>query len=139
MAGDGTNRGYLAEGVVLYFLILNTVRNQAMLRKAVWTLVMAGILMGSLSILQTFVGSRKNLGGFAQTKNSKIGTGSTGWNGKGELRDTRASGTVGEENYYAQIMLMLLPLAASRFFTRNLVSLGLLARWLASRLPAPSC
>ena len=59
---------YLAEEVVLYFLILNTVRNQAMLRKAVWTLVMAGILMGSLSILQTFVGSHKNLGGFAQTK-----------------------------------------------------------------------
>ena len=121
---------YLAEGVVLYFLILNTVRNQAMLRKAVWTLVIAGILMGSLSILQTFVGSHKNLGGFAQTKNSKIGTGATGWNGKGELRDARASGTVGEENYYAQIMLMLLPLAASRYFyekSRKLRIIGALA------------
>jgi putative inorganic carbon (HCO3(-)) transporter len=121
---------YLAEGVVLYFLILNTVRNQEMLRKAVWTLVVAGTLMGSLSILQNFVGSHKNFGGFAQTKNSKIGTGATGWNGKGELRDARASGTVGEENYYAQIMLMLLPLAASRFFyekSRKLRVFGALA------------
>ena len=121
---------YLAEGVILYFLILNTVRTQDMLRKAVWTLVMAGCLMGSLSILQDISGSHKNFGGFAQTKDSRIGTGTTGWNGKGALRDSRASGTVGEENYYAQIMLMLLPLAASRFWfeqSRKLRILGGLA------------
>lgn len=121
---------YLTEGIVLYFLILNTVRTQAMLRKAIWTLILAGCVMGTFSLVQGITGSKQSFGGFAQVKDSRIGTGQTAWGGKHVLRDTRAAGTVGEENYYAQIMLMLVPLAFSRFWfehSRRLRMLGLLA------------
>jgi len=74
---------YVVEGILLYFLVLNTVRSQGMLRKAVWTLVMAGSLLGSLSILQQVVGSRHGFGGLAQSKESHINTGATGWGGLG--------------------------------------------------------
>jgi O-antigen ligase len=121
---------YLSEGVILYFLILNTVRTEAMLRKAVWTLVLAGVLMGTLSLLQQVSGSLKTFGGLAQIHVDRIEGDTTNWSGKSNLESGRASGTIGEENYYAQIMLMLLPLAASRFwFEKSLMLrlLGLLA------------
>jgi O-antigen ligase len=107
---------YLAEGIVLYFLILNTVRSEEMLRKAVWTVVLAGFLMGSLSLLQQISGSGKTFGGLAQIHVDRLESDTSDSTGKNVAQSGRASGTVGEENYYAQIMLMVLPLAASRFW-----------------------
>ena len=106
---------YVAEGLVLYFLILNTVRTEDMLRKAVWTLVMAGCFMGSLSLLQQVSGSGKTFGGLAQLHTDRIETGPRAAMVKA-AESGRAAGTIGEQNYYAQIMLMVLPLAASRFW-----------------------
>jgi putative inorganic carbon (HCO3(-)) transporter len=107
---------YLVEGIVLYFLILNTVRSEEMLRKAVWTVVLAGFLMGSLSLLQQVSGSMKTFGGLAQIHVDRLESDTSNGAGKNVAQSGRASGTVGEENYYAQIMLMVLPLAASRFW-----------------------
>jgi hypothetical protein len=116
---------YLVEGIVLYFLILNTVRTEEMLRKAVWTLILAATFMGSLSLLQQVSGSGKTFGGLAQLHVDRIGTGQSTRDGK-KTESGRVSGTIGEQNYYAQIMLMVLPLAASRFWFEKSQKLRLL-------------
>ena len=108
----GRIASYVLEGVVLYFLILNTVRTPGALRKAVWALVLAGCLMGSFSLYQEATRSYdKTFGGLAQIETEEIGTGQTDFGGKAVLRP-RLAGPIGETNRYAQIMLVLLPLAA---------------------------
>ncbi len=103
--------GYVVEGLVLYFLVLNTVRTRTALRKAIWTLVLSGVLMGSLSLYQK--GTHRfdrDFGGLAQVEVEAITTGGTDLNSQATSRP-RAAGPIGEKNCYAQIMLVLLPLA----------------------------
>jgi hypothetical protein len=105
---------YSLEGVVLYFLFINTIRTSALLRKAIWTVILAGCLMGSVSLYQEATGSYDNVfGGFAQVKQSKMNVGVDEETGEKILR-RRLAGPVGEKNRYAQVMVVLLPLALFR-------------------------
>lgn len=98
------------EGLALYFLINNLIRSTTMLRRVIWTLLLAGAVMGSVPIYQQLTGTfENNYWGLGQTSVEAFGTGVE--NIDGEIGQYRLAGSIGEQNRYAQIMLMLAPLA----------------------------
>src|SRR5882724_3380227 len=132
--------GYLVEGLVPYFLLTNVVRDFSTLRRATWALLLAGSLMGGLTVYQRATHTEDRIyGGMAQMgtdvtltasgqERSLRPSGPTERGGAaGQLR---AAGPIGETNRYAQILLVLLPLAVLMIRTgssRTLQALGLAA------------
>lgn len=116
---------FLTEGLLLYLLVTNVVRTPELLRRAVWALLFAGAVMGAISVWQETTGSySQTLGGLAQV--SKGGFSVTQSLGGGAELRPRLTGPIGEQNRYAQIMLVLLPLAvwAARMEPTRTLRLG---------------
>ena len=113
---------FVIEGLALYILVTNTIRSPGAVRAVVWVLLIVGAILGGLSLFQQITETYTNAYfGFAQTESSVTGTTSTGIE--------RLAGPIGEKNRYAQIMLMLVPLAimqatAERRRGVKLVALG---------------
>lgn len=106
---------YLTEGLGLYFLVTNVVRTPETLRRAVWTLLFAGALLGALTFHQQVTKNFKsNYWGFAQVSAAAFGTGVERISG--EVEQPRLAGPIGEQNRYAQTMLMLVPLGLFRLW-----------------------
>lgn len=106
---------YIGEGVILYSLIVNTVRTPETLRRAIWALLIAGAFLGGLSFYQQVTGTYSNdYWGFAQVK-SAGGFGTGVENLQGQVEQFRLDGPVGDKNYYAQILLVLIPLGLFQF------------------------
>lgn len=96
-----------------------------MLRYAVWALVFAGLVIGGLVVFQELSGSYDNdFQGFAQTGNA-FGTGEEDL--QGEVTQTRLAGPLGKPNRFAQIMMMLVPLAMFRFWGERSMTPRLIA------------
>jgi O-antigen ligase len=109
---------FVVEGLALYFLILNTVRSQRLLYYSVWLLIIVGLVLGSLSFYQQITGTFDNrYGGFAQISNAEFSTGQELL--MGEVMQPRLAGPLGDQNRYAQIMLMLAPLALFRVWSER--------------------
>lgn len=110
---------FTLEGLILYFLIINVVRNLDALKRILWVLITAGSLLGSLSLYQELTQNyQQQFGGLAarslHKEDRQLAT-NQGSETQKELRlANRSQGPVDGPNRYAQIMLMLLPLA---FFT----------------------
>lgn len=135
---------FLLEGVAIYFLVVNVVREYATLRRATWALLLAGSLMGGLSIFQHVTHSQNsNYGGLAML-GAELDFNPTGreivrpgavwenFNPEGATSSVvgsqfRSAGPIGEPNRYAQVLVVLLPLAALRFRRERSRTL----RWLA--------
>jgi putative inorganic carbon (hco3(-)) transporter len=108
------------EGLLIYFFVINVVRDIGVLRRIVWVLMLTGTLLGGLTIYQDVTQSYTNeFGGLAQRSIEEWDESLTQAEGSGALsgratwrRADRADGPVDGPNRYAQIMLMLLPLAA---------------------------
>jgi putative inorganic carbon (hco3(-)) transporter len=106
---------FIVEGICLYFLITNVVRTPAMLRRVIWVLLIAGTFMGALSVYQQLTHTyHNNYWGFAQMSNAAFGTGGETINGKNLQQ--RLAGPLGDQNRYAQNMLMLVPLGLFCFW-----------------------
>jgi hypothetical protein len=117
---------YLLEGLSLYFVVTNVIRDSSTLRRATWALVLAGGLMGGISVFQKVTHTQKNIyGGLAQVladfhpgrsggrvedvlRSRTLDRGSANEGGEvvGQLR---AGGPIGEPNRFAQILVVLLP------------------------------
>jgi putative inorganic carbon (HCO3(-)) transporter len=105
---------FITEGLLLYFLVSNVIRTPATLRRVIWVLLLAGSLMGALSLYQELTRSySNNFGGFAQISNFGFKDGDPFL---GFVRRPRLGGPIGEQNRYAQVMIVLLPLALFRFW-----------------------
>ncbi len=105
------------EGLLLYILITNVVRTPQVMRMGVWALMAAGAFMGGVSVYQQATRSfDSNLGGFGQVSE---GPGFQVAEGRAVVRQRRLCGPIGEQNRYAQVMMMLIPLALSRFMTER--------------------
>ena len=110
---------YVLEGLILYILILNTIRTPALLHQAIWALILAGVLMGSISLYQEAKGDYENsFGGMSVVNDSVINTGQVTTFGK-EIKRPRLAGPLGEKNRYAQVMVVLLPLALFRIWSER--------------------
>lgn len=117
--------GTVCEGLLMYVLITNVVRTPATLKVGLWALVAAGAFMGGISVFQQTTRSfDSDFGGFGQLSG---GRGFEVEHGRGTVRQRRLSGPIGEKNRYAQVMLMLVPLAFSRFWTERRYSLRAVA------------
>lgn len=117
---------FLIEGIGLFFLVTNIVRTQEMLRRVTWTLLIAGAVIGALSFYQQVTRSYDtNFWGFAQLSEAAFNTGQEGIEGK--ITQWRLTGPIGEQNRYAQIMLMLVPLGMFRFWGEKRVLARILA------------
>jgi len=110
---------YLTEGLLLYLLVSNAVRTLPVLTATLWTLILAGALLGGLSVFQEFTHTYANdYAGFAQV--DRLDTGG-GFNiapadaTQKELRP-RLGGPLGSENRYAQLLAVVFPLALMRAF-----------------------
>jgi putative inorganic carbon (hco3(-)) transporter len=99
---------FFVEGLLLYFLLTNLIRTPQMLKRVVWVLLVSGALIGGLSLYQQVTQTfDNNYAGFAQVA-SDFGTGVESL--QGEIQQPRLTGSIGEQNRYAQNMLMLVPL-----------------------------
>jgi putative inorganic carbon (HCO3(-)) transporter len=86
---------FAIEGFGLYFLLINVVRTPEMLRQVTWVLLAAGAFISIFSIHQDLTNNYdSNYWGLAQR---------------------RLTGSIGETNRFAQVMLMLVPLGIFRF------------------------
>jgi hypothetical protein len=110
------------QGIVLYFLILNTVRTHAQLQRCLWAMVLVGVLLGTLSFIQRVTHSyRKDFAGFAvsnpfdQAREAADPTEPVKQSEDQQLEamypSWRAMGSLGDPNFYAQIMIVLMPIA----------------------------
>lgn len=119
---------FVTEGILLYFLTVNVIRSPATLRRVLWTVVIAGALVGALTTYQELTGSyNESFGGFAQitSRGIDVGTDPLGT----DQRQPRLAGPLGEQNRYAQVLLVLLPVAVALAQTekrrwRQLLALG---------------
>jgi hypothetical protein len=115
----GSVATYLTEGLLLYLLVSNAVRTTRTLTRVVWVLIVAGALLGALSVFQELTHTYSNdYGGLAQVDRLDSGGGfniAPEDSGEKILRP-RLGGPLGSENRYAQILAVLFPLALVRAF-----------------------
>lgn len=114
------------QGIVLYFMVLNVVRTPAMLRRCLWAMILAGVLLGALSFVQKITRTyAKDYAGFAVTRGFDEDDISDADAVQQQAEDQnyaalyptwRAMGSLGDANYYGQIMLVLVPVALLRLW-----------------------
>jgi len=106
--------------IVVVIIMVYFIRTPASFRRIVWTLLAAGIFMGTISVFQNFTNTFGNLyGGFG------------GWeldfsSGSGRHRLT---GPFANPNAYAQVMIVIVPLALDRLWHERDKFLRILAGW----------
>jgi O-antigen ligase len=125
---------FLTEGLLLVLLVTNAVRTVDALRAFIWALLAAGAVMGLISIWQEFTGSYSNtLFGLAQVNEEGFGVGEGAFGT--EVRP-RLAGPIGEQNRFAQVLLVLIPLAIMRVRAEERPSLKLLAAGMGALITA---
>ncbi|MEW5829442.1 MAG: hypothetical protein AB1846_11170, partial [Chloroflexota bacterium] len=107
---------YLKDAVIAIIIIM-LIQRPSSLRRAVWALLLTGLFMGTLSVFQQLTGTFGNdYFGFARVNSSST----TG---------TRLAGPIGDPNFYAQIMVLLIPLTIDRVWNERKLFLKALAGW----------
>jgi putative inorganic carbon (HCO3(-)) transporter len=95
-------RTFALEGVVLYLLVVNAVDSAATLRLAIWGLLAAGLVLALVTIYQQVTASYfRPYWGLGQVDGAFY---------RGQSDVARLAGPLGDPNYYAQILLPLIPL-----------------------------
>jgi O-antigen ligase len=101
---------WLLEGVFIALLLVNCLRTREEVYAAARAIVAAGAFMGFVVILQQMLGPADySMGGFGQLQSLHT-------DDSGEVR-ARLAGPIGEKNRFAQIMAVLVPIAAGLAFT----------------------
>jgi O-antigen ligase len=103
---------FMFEGLLLFVLFTNAIRTPEVLRRVLWAVTLAGAGLGTLVAYQQLTGSYStDFGGFAQLDADGLGFYTDGFRGEGAARQKRIGGPIGEPNRWAQIMLVLVPIA----------------------------
>jgi len=101
-------------GVLVFFLI----RKPSSFRAAIWTLIVAGLLTGSISVFQHLTGTFSNpywgFGGWAAQVS-------------GDVTRERSTGPYSNPNAYAQVLITIIPLALERLWHERKTILRLVA------------
>ena len=110
---------FVIEGVAIYVLIRNAVRTVNVLRAVVWAMLLAGVFMAAVVIFQEVT---------ATYSTPYMGFGQVGRDWFiGHASSPRLTGPLGDPNYFAQILLVLIPVGLLRFFGERTMFLRLLA------------
>lgn len=106
---------------VIFILVAVLAATPRRLVQGSWTIVAAGALLGSLGTFQVLTGNFQNqFWGFARVKDAHI------W---GDVFEKRISGPLGDPNFFAQILIVLVPIglalaATSKGWRGRLLALG---------------
>jgi putative inorganic carbon (HCO3(-)) transporter len=96
----------LTKDVLFAVIILMVVMDGTMLRRLVWSLICAGVVMSAITVYQALTDSFDNpFFGLGKAEMHQI---------VGEISDHRPGGPLGDPNMYAQALLLIVPLAAER-------------------------
>lgn len=91
------------KALMIFFLVFGLVSSLKHARIAVWGLLVSGALVSGLGVFQSLTGSFQNeFGGLARIKNAHI---------YGSVFEPRIAGPLGDPNFFAQVLLLLVPLA----------------------------
>jgi O-antigen ligase len=110
-----------ARNFLTYLIIVNSITSLGRLRATLWGLLAIATLLSILTLYQTVTGSAdSDFGGLAQFRVSEISGGEDA---------PRPGGTIGDANYYGQLLLIVVPLGLyllfeSRTFLSKLAALG---------------
>jgi putative inorganic carbon (HCO3(-)) transporter len=111
---------FLKDGAIAVMIVM-ILRDEKVFRNVAWALLAAGIFMGTISMFQYFTGAYSNdFWGFGQTSLSNI---------VGDSESYRISGPFGDPNSYAQIMVVIVPLALDRLVSARSNMARLIAVW----------
>jgi O-antigen ligase len=92
-----------AKAFVLFLLVVLLADSPGRIRRAVWAALGAGCLLAALGVYQAAAGDFDHLfGGLARVKDAHI---------YGDVFEPRIAGPLGDPNFFAQILLVLVPLA----------------------------
>lgn len=110
-----------AKDCVLLLTVVLALRRRISLHYVIWALLLAGLFMGTLTVYQQLTGTFTNTyGGFAQAEVKNI---------VGTVSDFRVAGPVGSTNFYAMILVVLVPLAWDRLWQEKSWPLRFVALW----------
>jgi len=109
---------YVKDALIALVIIVLLKRGPAF-RQVIWTLLAVGLLLGTLSVFQYLTGTFKEIyGGFARAELHNIAGSSSGY---------RLTGPIGDANFFAQIMVVLIPIGFERMLHERRLFLRLLA------------
>jgi putative inorganic carbon (hco3(-)) transporter len=121
---------FLTGGLFVFLAFTNAVRTEDVLHRVVWVVLAVGAVLGTVTLHQSVTGDfRDDYLGFAQI--SEEGAEARAADAVAEDGDSpRQAGPIGEKNYYAQVMFVLVPLGLMLFVghprrSRRLLSLAL--------------
>jgi O-antigen/teichoic acid export membrane protein/O-antigen ligase len=102
MTGVARLEKFVQEGLIMYLLVINTVRTPQALRRTGWTIIAAGAFLSAMAVLQTVSGRYDHpFFGFAQLDQAYF---------LGQDANFRAQGPLLDPNYFAQVLLPALAL-----------------------------
>ncbi len=100
-----TLSNYVKDALITLVIVVMLKRGPAF-RHVIWTLLAIGIFLGSLSVFQHLTGTFTNTyGGFSNAEVAGISGSTSGY---------RLTGPIGDPNFYAQVMVVLIPIAIER-------------------------
>jgi len=103
---------FALEGLLLYWLFVNVIRTRAVLQRVILTVVAAGALVSGLSLYQQVTGSyQQEFGGLAYRNYTEEVADEEADVQVRPRSSYRAQGPTDEPNRFAQILIVLLPLA----------------------------
>jgi len=127
-AADGVpDLELFARDAIVAVMVGMLLRSAATLRRVVWVLIGGGALLATMSVLQVIGVPGEAFGGFAQSQFKNI---------LGDLDDIRIAGPVGDANFYAQWLVMLVPFALDRMWNERSRRLRLAAGYAAAVMGA---
>jgi len=110
-----------AKDILIAVIIVILLQRGPMFRRVLWTLIVVGFFLGTLSVFQYLTGTFKNdYGGFAISIEHQI---------IGTIDDYRSTGPIGDPNFYAQIMVVVIPISFERFLHEKKTLLRFFALW----------
>lgn len=111
---------YIKNAMIVVVVVI-LLQRAVTLRRVIWALLIAGIFLGTLTVIQYATGTYgNNYFGFAQTSAAVlVGASST----------NRVSGPINDPNYYALIMAVLVPLALDRVWHEKNRWMRILSVW----------
>src|SRR5262249_29841530 len=95
------------EAALLAIVVCLLLQSGENLRQVTWALLAAGIFMGSIAVFQYLTNTLDHdYWGFGKAEIRLLSNGVNGW---------RVAGPIGDANFFAQILIVLIPLAVNRF------------------------
>ena len=106
---------------IIAIVIIILMQSPSAFRRVIWVLIYSGIFLCSLSVFQYITGTFDNIyGGFALSMSHQI---------IGSIDDFRATGPMGDPNFFAQIVVVFVPISLERFMHEKRTINRLAALW----------